>query len=280
MDLLLAVLFSILGLIIGSFLNVVIFRLNTNKSLGGRSGCMSCLNKLSWFELIPLFSFLGLRGRCRKCKTKISIQYPLVEFVTGLFFALLFFKFSVLIEQNVFIFAVVYAYYAVMFSVLVVIAVYDLKHKIIPDKLALIFGALAFIGLFFFHNNGFSGVLDFYTRIPSVLEFLSGIFISLPFVLLWFVSSGRWMGFGDAKLAIGIGWLLGLTSALSSLVIAFWSGAIVGICLIFISHLISTKLAKNSRISGIGMKSEIPFAPFLVFGAFLAFFFGFNFFGF
>ncbi|MEI8174705.1 MAG: prepilin peptidase [bacterium] len=280
MNILLLVLFSIFGLIIGSFLNVVIFRLNTNKSLGGRSGCMSCLNKLSWFELIPLFSFLGLRGRCRKCKTKISIQYPLVELVTGIFFALLFLKFSILVEKDIFIFAITYVYYAFMFSVLMVIAVYDLKHKIIPDKLAFVFGAFAFVGLFFFHSNGFSDVPDFYTRIPSILEFLSGILIALPFALLWLVSSGRWMGFGDAKLAIGIGWLLGLVSALSSLVVAFWSGAIVGIGLIVISRLSSSKIAKSNIISNMGMKSEIPFAPFLVLGVFLTFLFGLNLFGF
>src|SRR3989344_7311171 len=129
------IIFFTLGLIIGSFLNVVIYRLHTGKSLGGRSTCMSCSTTLSWYELIPVFSFLGLKGRCKNCSTKISIQYPLVELATGLIFASLFLKLQT--------FGVSYVYYALMFSLLVVIAVYDLKHKIIPDKLSFIFGLLA-----------------------------------------------------------------------------------------------------------------------------------------
>jgi len=274
-----AIVFFILGLIIGSFLNVVIFRLNTRKSLfeslGGRSACMSCRNQLSWYELIPVFSFLGLKGRCKNCKTKISLQYPLVEFITGLIFACLFMKFSAqggsaLGGQDLFFlfnptFLISYAYYAIMFSLLLVIAVYDLKHKIIPDVLCFAFGILAFVSMFFFSNYGF------YPHIPNILEFLSGLFIASPFAFFWLISSGRWMGLGDAKLALGIGWLLGLVGALSGLVIAFWSGAIVGITLVIIS--------KVDRKNGMGMKSEIPFAPFLVFGALLVFIFGFNFFG-
>ena len=272
MNLLLGIIFFIFGLIIGSFLNVVIFRFNTKRSLGGRSGCMSCLNKLSWYELIPLFSFLGLRGRCKNCKTKISIQYPLVEFITGLFFALLFVKFQDVLVSDTFKFVISYAFYAILFSILLVIAVYDLRHKIIPDILSLVFGVLAFLGLFFFHNNGFSNVPDLYFRIPILWEFLSGPLVALPFAFFWLISHGRWMGFGDAKLALGIGWLLGITMAFSSLVIAFWSGSIVGICFIFIS--------KMNGKNNVGMKSEIPFAPFLVLGAFLVFIFGLNFFSF
>jgi leader peptidase (prepilin peptidase)/N-methyltransferase len=271
--------FFCFGLIIGSFLNVVIFRLNTARSFGGRSACMSCLNKLSWYELIPLFSFLGLKGRCRSCKTKISIQYPLVEFVTGLIFALLFLKFSVqggsssggqdLSWFNP-AFFIIYVYYAFMFSILVVIAVYDLKHKIIPDILSFVFGVFAFAGLFFFHSNGLPAQAGVYWHLPSILEFLSGFLIAFPFAFFWLVSSGKWMGLGDAKLALGVGWLLGLTYAFSGLVIAFWSGAIIGLGLI---------IFKNKKMGGFQMKSEIPFAPFLVFGTFLAFVFGLNLFG-
>ncbi len=224
---------------------------------------MSCRNVLSWFELIPLFSFLGLQGRCRNCKSKISIQYPLVEFISGLIFALLFVKFENLFFTSATSFIVSYAYYAVIFSILLVIAVYDLKHKIIPDVLAFIFGLLTFAGLFF----GASGF-----QIPSTVQFLSGIFIALPFAMLWFISGGRWMGLGDAKLCLGIGWLLGAALALSAMVVAFWSGAIIGIALVLIS--------KNTKMRKLGMKSEIPFAPFLVLGTFLAFILNFNFFNF
>jgi len=161
---------------------------------------------------------------------------------------------------DIFKFSVTFTYYAVMFSLLLVIAVYDLKHKIIPDMLSCIFGALAFTGLFFFLDS------SFYPHLPSVLGFFSGILVALPFALLWLISGGKWMGLGDAKLVLGIGWLLGLVGALSGLVIAVWSGAVIGILLvIFFKHY--------------GMKSEIPFAPYLIFGAFVAFIFNLNLFG-
>ncbi|MCX6751294.1 MAG: prepilin peptidase [Candidatus Nomurabacteria bacterium] len=254
MTFILTIIFFILGLIIGSFLNVVIFRFNTERSFGGRSGCMTCQNKLCWYELIPLVSFFALKGRCRNCKAKISIQYPIVELITGLIFAGLFLKFQDIFFINTLVFSISYAYYATMFSILLVIAVYDFKHKIIPDMLSLIFGVITFVGLFFFANY------LFYPHIPSILEFLSGILLALPFAFLWLVSKGTWMGLGDAKLALGLGWLLGFSGILSGAVVAFWSGAIVGLFLIIFSK-------KH------GMKTEIPFAPFLVLGVLIAFLF-------
>lgn len=262
MSILLTTIFSIFGLIIGSFLNVVILRLGTNKSFGGRSGCMSCFNKLSWYELVPVFSFLGLLGRCKNCKSKISIQYPLVEIATGIVFAMLFIKFQDLLFLNTLSFSFTYAYYAMMFSILIVVAVYDMRHKIIPDILSLVLGILAFFGLFFFdiYNDIF-----FYWHLPSFLEFCSGVFISAPFALLYFVSRGRWMGFGDAKLALSLGWLIGFPFALSGLVLSFWVGALAGIVLLVFSK-------------KYGLKSEIPFAPYLVLGMFLIFIFELQFF--
>lgn len=254
MILIITFIFLILGLIIGSFLNVVILRYNTHKSFGGRSGCMSCQSKLCWYELIPLISFFALKGRCKNCKTKISLQYPVVEFISAVIFAGLYLKFQDILYANAIIFAVTYAYYATIFSLLLVIAVYDFKHKIIPDLLSFMFGLITFIGLFFFNEYGF------YPHIPSLMEFLSGIFIALPFALFWLISKGTWMGLGDAKLAIGLGWLLGLSRAISGVVVSFWSGAVIGLILIAFS--------KNHK-----MKSEIPFAPFLVLGFLIAFLF-------
>ncbi|OGI95350.1 hypothetical protein A2917_02175 [Candidatus Nomurabacteria bacterium RIFCSPLOWO2_01_FULL_42_17] len=259
------IIFFLLGLIIGSFLNVVIFRWGTRKSFfesfSGRSACLSCGRQLAWYELIPLFSFLGLKGRCKTCKAKISIQYPLVELATGTIFAFLFFKFSDVLFTSAPLFAVTYVYYAITFSLLLVIVAYDWRHKIIPDILALIFGILAFAGLFLFDRS-------------SWFTLLSGIFTALPFALFWLLSRGRWMGLGDAKLALGIGWLLPISLALSALAIAFWSGAIIGIIMIILSKSGKIRLLSSFR----GMKSEIPFAPFLVLGTFLAFIFELNFF--
>ncbi|MEK7140479.1 MAG: prepilin peptidase [Patescibacteria group bacterium] len=262
MTFILIIIFFTFGLIIGSFLNVVILRYHTEKSFGGRSACMSCQNKLCWYELIPLLSFFALQGRCRNCQTKISWQYPLVECITGIIFAGIFWKFSAgggsaFGGQNLFFtdtlaFTVSYAYYVTAFSLLLVIAVYDWKHKIIPDTLAFVFGLLAFLGMFLFLNH------NFYPHLPSLGEIMSGVVIALPFALIWFLSKGAWMGLGDAKVALGLGWLLGLASVLSGAVVAFWFGAIIGLLLIWLSPKYS-------------IRSEIPFAPFLVLGAFLAF---------
>lgn len=255
MILTLTIIFFILGLIVGSFLNVVICRYNTQRSFGGRSACMSCGMQLCWYELIPLASFCLQKGKCRKCKTKISIQYPLVELATGLIFAALFLKFQdIFLYSNSLIFTITLAYYAMMFSLLMVIAVYDIRHKIIPDKLSLIFSVLAFAGMFFFLD------FVFYPHLPSLMELLSGLVIALPFAALWLLSKGTWMGLGDAKIALGLGWFLGFSAMLSGAVVAFWSGAIIGLILIVFS---------KKHI----MKSEIPFAPFLVLGALAAFLF-------
>ncbi len=249
----LTIIFFLFGLIVGSFLNVVILRLNTHKSFGGRSACMSCQKQLYWYDLVPLFSFCALLGRCRNCKSKISIQYPFVEFVTGLIFAGLFLKFELIFNIDIISFALSYAYYSAMFSLLIVIAVYDIKHKIIPDTLSLFFGVLAFVGLFFF--DPFFGLN---VHVPSYLDFLAGLVVSVPFAFFWFISKGRWMGLGDAKLAIGIGFLLGFSGMIEATVFSFWTGALFGLILM------ATRKVH-------GLKSEIPFAPFLVFGAFLVF---------
>ncbi len=250
---LLVFLFFVFGLIIGSFLNVVIYRYQT-KSLGGRSACMSCRTKLEFYELIPVLSYLALGGRCKSCKTKISLQYPLVEILTGIIFASIFFKFQAVFYADVYIFAITFVYYAVAFALLLVIAIYDLRHKIIPDQLALIFGFTAFFGVFFFNASGFL------PHTPTTLELFSGLIIALPLATLWLVSGGTWMGLGDGKLAIGLGYLLGFARAVSGVAVAFWSGAIIGAILL---------ITKKKY----GMKSEIPFAPFLALGAYLAFIF-------
>ncbi len=251
------IVFFLLGLAIGSFLNVVIYRMNTHQPFGGRSKCLSCRHTLAWYDLVPLFSFLVLKGRCRYCKAKISFQYPIVELITGTIFGFLFWKFQFMFYINTLSFFLVYTFYSLMFSLLVVIAVYDLRHKIIPDTLVFIFGALSLLGMFFVNQYGFHAYW------PGTMDLLSGPIIALPFAILWLVSKGNWMGLGDAKLALGLGWLVPFSVALSGLTISFWAGAVAGILMMFFSK-------KHS------LKSEIPFAPFLVFGFFLAFIFGYN----
>lgn len=272
----------ILGTIIGSFLNVVALRFNSGFSLGGRSQCFSCGKTLRWFELIPLASFIFQKGKCRSCHSKVSWQYIIVEVLTGFIFVAIFFK----VFTSFSFFSSIYflptiplaslwqtglltAYYVVVFSLLIVISIYDLKHKIIPDAPVYTFIFLSFLQLFFFSY-------------PTLFELLAGPILFMPFFLLWFLSGGKWMGFGDAKLALGMGWFLGLTSGISALFIAFYTGAIVGVGLLFFQWFSKFLKKRSSRLKTGGnhltMKSEIPFGPFLILGTLLVFFFSINFF--
>ena len=121
----------ILGLSIGSFLNAVIYRLQANKSLLTCSRCPRCQKELGWHDLVPLISFIFLKGKCRYCQKSISWQYPLVELVTGLLFVFIVYSFSPITSYQLLISIV---YYLLIACLLVVIFVYDLKHYLIPDK--------------------------------------------------------------------------------------------------------------------------------------------------
>lgn len=242
----------ILGSIVGSFLNVVILRYKTGKTVGGRSFCFSCGKTLRALELVPLLSFMVQRGKCRHCKTPISPQYPLVEAVTGLVFLLVFIK-SVSIESAVF--------FWLAFSLLIVIAAYDIRHKIVPDLVVLIFGASSLLWLILGHD------MSYFRTLSGILDLLSGPIFFLPFFLLWLFSQGRWMGLGDGKLVVGFGWLLGIAGGASAIVLGFWIAA--GLALL----MIALKRISSSHLNRLSMKSEVPFAPFLVLGLFLSYYF-------
>lgn len=251
--------FLILGLIIGSFLNVVILRLNTGKGLSGRSGCLSCNKKLHWHELLPVVSFLALKRKCSGCGSKISWQYPLVEIFTALIFVSIFLK-----QLSVFYISPILAiiglvFFLVIWSILVVIFVYDLRHTIIPNGLVYTFAILSFVYLLI------SIPKDLWFQFPFVLDVFSGFIFFIPFFLLWFLSGGRWIGLGDGKLVLGIGFLLGFILGLSAIIISFWIGAIFAIFFMLMSRL-------NTARHNITMKSEIPFAPFLIIGTLILFF--------
>ncbi len=248
--------FFILGTFIGSFLNVVVLRYNTGLSfLKGRSKCFSCRKTLEWFELVPLFSFIFLKGKCLDCKSKISRKYFLVEFLTGILFSLIFWKIG--------LFALL-PLYLIIASILIAISFYDLMHKIIPDGMVIFFNATALLILFLDH-----GFFETF-KMPGLLDFLSGFILFAFFALLWLVSLGKWMGFGDAKLALGVGWLLGLSGGIFAIIMAFWIGALWSL---FILSLQKLKIF-NSKLT---IKSEIPFAPFIIIGLFLQLFTGWTF---
>lgn len=259
MQALTTLLFFIFGTIVGSFLNVVILRFNTGSTLGGRSHCFSCGKEIKWYDLVPLFSFIFLRGRCRFCKSKVSMQYPAVEFLTGAIFAFTFWQFS-LFPQSYLIFSLE----LVMYSLLMVIAVYDLRHKIIPDLLVFTFGFLALVKLIFI--VGFSS----FATLPGFLDLLAGPMLGFPLFVLWLVSNGRWIGLGDAKLMLGIGWFLGLSYGVSAMMIGFWIGAAVSVLLLLIAKfsqgVFGRKILLSSGLKNLTIKSEVPLAPFLILG--------------
>ena len=269
----------LLGLIIGSFLNVVIYRYNTGLSVArGRSKCFQCGKTLRWYELVPLFSFIVQWGRCRGCQSHIAWQYPAVELLTGLMFSAVWHLFTnpSSLFPNPYI--LVPIYWAI-FSLLIVILVYDLRHKIIPDG-----PVFAFIGLSLMvtiARSIFSPRFNLGTSDWRLFgtDLLAALILFLFFWALWYFSKGRWMGFGDAKLAVGVGLLLGLGQGMTAIVLAFWSGALVGVVLIIVGKLVAwrrDRRAEGKLRTGLTMKSEIPFAPFIIFGTAVALFYQLN----
>lgn len=267
------------GAILGSFLNVVILRFGTGMSISkGHSKCFSCGKNLHWWELVPIFSFLFLRGKCSKCLSKISWQYPLVELLTGVIFTALAYKYFS--QMGVYVFAQGYTYapsffvfpifgflvYLGIFLTLIALAVYDLRHKIIPDTFSFLFSGLSLIvALFRFISSGASMAI-------KITDLMAGIIFSLAFYAIWYGSRGRAMGFGDVKLVFGIGLMLGLAQGLSALVMSFWIGAVASVGIMALSRVVPAKYL-SSPLRELTMKSEVPFGPFLVLGTVLAYFY-------
>jgi len=254
----------VFGAIIGSFLNVVALRFNTGKTVGGRSACMSCARKLNWYDMIPVLSWFVLRGKCRSCKSCISYQYPLVEFVTGALFATVAFKYELLLQMDPVYFVFFTLFMWVTLSVLMVITIYDIRHKIIPNALSYIFAflGLARIVIDWGPTNLLMG--------GALWDIATGLLIAFFFYLLWRVSDGTWMGLGDAKLSLGVGWFLGAEGGVSAIVMAFWVGCVVTLGIIGFQRLASKRKGKK----GLGLKSEIPFAPFIIIGFLIIYFTG------
>lgn len=203
----------LLGTILGSFLNALIWRTRVEKSIiTGRSACPSCNSQLRVFELIPIFSFLLQRGRCRHCLEHISWQYPLVELSTGLLFVM---SYTVFQPDMI---AVLFAWFLVF--VLTFIFVYDLQYQLILDRISLPAIAIAFV----YHSIRTPG--DWWI-------YLLGIAIGGGFFLLQFVlSKGTWIGGGDIRLGALMGAILGWQLVLVALMLAYVVGAIVSVLLV------------------------------------------------
>lgn len=241
----------LLGLSMGSFLNCVIYRLEKEEKLTGRSYCPQCKHRLIWIDLVPVCSFLFLKGKCRYCHKKISIQYPFVEIGTGILF-LFIAQFLISHELSITNFQDVarlcFIWY-VSCSMIIIFA-YDIKHYIIPDKVLFPTIIITFLYQLIFNS----------TLIINYI--LAGLGVAAFFCVIFIVSKGTWIGFGDCKLAVLLGLLLGFPDILTGLFLAFLFGVIIGLILMYYKKK--------------GLKSEVPFAPFLISGTFLAMLFGDN----
>jgi len=274
-----------LGAAIGSFFNVVSFRYKAGarlfnpKIIGGRSHCPHCHTTLSWYELIPVISFLIQLGKCRHCKKRISSQYPIIEILSGLTFVIIpiyfynHFKIFQLFLGGMpfnwyYFFLGIWILTALIFILLSAI---DFRLKIIPDSLVL---SLVFLGLvliivknfyklFGVFEDSFLGsyAMMFGLRDNIWINYVAAsLFGVLFFGLIVFLSRGRAMGMGDLKLAGAIGLLLGWPDTAMAIFLAFILGSLVGIFLIIVG--------KKS------LKSALPFGPYLAIGVFLTMFFG------
>jgi len=230
----------IAGLIIGSFLNCLIWRLHINKPITGRSICPKCKKKINWYDNIPVFSFLVLKGKCRWCKKKISWQYPVVEIITGILFLLVWNKYNATLGSAA-LFTVHCSLFTVLrnwifIAVLIVIFVYDLRWYLILDKVTLPAMAIAFI---------INLVLGFSWLNLLLAALIAGGFFALQFI----VSKGKWIGGGDIRLGALMGFMLGWPQIITALMLAYLSGSLVGILLL---------ISKKKKWT-----SQIPFGTFL-----------------
>lgn len=220
---LLYIMIFLFGIVIGSFLNVCIYRIPKKENIVKiRSHCMECNYQLKWYDLIPLFSYLVLGGRCRKCKTKLSVQYPLVEFMNGLLYILVVAVNGLSIESLL---------YCLMFSALVTLSVIDFRTYEIPLGINLFILTLGLIRVAIDYQN----FLDYLIGFLSVSGFL---------YLLFLVTKGRGIGGGDIKLMAVSGLMIGWKCNL--LALAF--GCIIG----SVIHIIRMKVSKEDHVLALG----------------------------
>ncbi len=233
-----------LGLLIGSFLNAVIFRLRAGESFArGRSYCPKCRKNLAWYELVPILSFFLQGARCRGCKQRIDWQYPLVELATGLGFLLI-----GLVAGSQGLWKVIEG--CLFFLFLLVLFVYDLRYGLIPDQVVL--PAIATAAVFFLTTH----------RSPLVIGYwLLGIMIGSGFFALqYYASRGRWVGDGDIRFGALMGAMLG------------WPGVLAGL---FLSYIIGGAAASCLLLAGKKQFGQtLPMGTFLALGTFLAWLWG------
>lgn len=225
------------GITIGSFLNVLIYRIPKKENIAiVRSHCMNCDYQLRWYDLVPLFSWLALGGKCRKCKKKISIQYPLIEALNGILYVVVFFYYGISIESLL---------YCLLFSALLALSVIDFRTYEIP------------VGFNYFIL--ILGLIRLATDYQNWLTYCIGFLVVSGFLyLIVLLSGGDAMGGGDVKLMATCGLLLGW----KKIILAYLLGCVLG----SVIHVTRMKVSKVGR--------RLAFGPYLSMGVALAALFG------
>lgn len=255
-----------LGLIVGSFLNVVSLRFGFREAHRSRSACPSCNAELKWHELVPLASFLAQRGVCRHCGSALSMQYPLVELGVGILFLLA--GSAAPQPLNILGFAHLAAvlFFLSSFSLLVV---YDIRHTLVPSR----FAWALFVGALLIPLLEAAG--SPHALAPLLDSAFGALSLGGFFALLILITRGSGMGRGDVYVAASVGVFFGLERGIEAVTIAFWTGALVGVSLIGATRILR-KFFPHARLptalAGVRMKSEVPFVPFLFLGTLIGMF--------
>lgn len=221
------------GIVIGSFLNVCIYRIPKHEDIvKTRSHCMTCGYQLKWYDMFPVFSYLFLRGKCRKCSAKLSVQYPLIEAANGILYVLIVFVNGVNVESLL---------YCLLTSALLVLSVIDFRTYEIPFGINLFILALGLIRL----------VTDYRNFLTYLIGFLT---VSVVLAVIYYISKGRAIGGGDVKLMAACGLLLGW----KLIIMAFLLGCVLGAVI----HVIRMKVSGEDHVLAMG--------PYLSMGVFIA----------
>lgn len=258
-NLVVSILFFLIGLCVGSFLNVCIYRIPEKLSVvHPRSRCGKCGFTLKPYDMIPVLSYFLLRGSCRNCKTKFSIRYPLIEFLTGILFFI-----CTLVESDI-----LTLYFMCFFTSLLIVAFFiDLDHMIIPNRLILLGLIVGGILIVFNFVYGYSVYLSD-SKIDGLIGAATGVGIMFFLErLLTYVYKGKTvLGLGDVKLYLVIGLFLGIRLTLLTIWLSFILGGVTSLVLVLFFRL--------------DMKSSVPFAPFITASAYVSLIFGANIMGF
>lgn len=261
------------GATLGSFIAVIANRYNTGLPFfRGRSFCFSCNTKLQTKDLFPVFSFLFLKGKCRYCGSIIPKDTLVIELIMGVLSVLAALKsglFDLSLIHNL-TFLIEYLLITSIFAVILLISIYDLRHFIIPDSFLIILFVLSLLHNLYLPAQAGLIILGSLSYLIILKNFGFGILLALPFLIMFLVSRGKWLGFGDIKYFFVIGFLLGLKGGVSAVMLAFWVGAAFSLLAISLNKLkINLPIGDRS----LTIKSEVPFGPFLSLGIILSFFF-------